>query len=900
MQQEIFSPSERRLGGQLLRDKKVRILQFVEGTYQFEVKDIGKKAVFFPFIHIDDEGKIIDCFCTCPIVEKKPYCPHLAAAYLRIFQHSSEAFHVRFEKSLWNRLCFLTGSRHHFAPEDMHALAGGGWQTISQTGKILFSVAPRNPEGKKLLKEMVQKGPETEQTSIKFSNLSPEDLALWRQGRPSQFVLYRLSFWSDLASWLFMMQEEGVRYRLHFIDQKNDLPKGIRVVFPSVEVTFFLSPSNWPQVVPALRTVESPLKITDSQYPPIVAIRYDEVNECLIIQHKDEPSLRKTPAKKRRASREVPKEKKKPQPIIEIEDWFFLPGTGFFPLVHDSALGLSVIEREDIADFIDNHRDLVAQVFKTPIDFRLHPLHYHLSFIGKGPSAGLKITAYLFEPGDLELEGIVRFRTWLYIPGKGFLRTQNLLFQQVTTLIPLSSLTSFVERHRLWLNNYEGFQVHLATVESAMHLSLDEHESLHFEMRVEEGHEAEGFIDIGDWIYVPTRGFYPKAKNQGYLRPGLVVPASKIAQFIKKNREELESIKGFFSTQNPLAEAGLVIFFDAKERIVIKPLYQLAPSYGRAQVHLLGEVTYVEGEGFFELPLPLIIPPEYRKKQTISSKQQEKFITQELELLRSYCIEIDDRLVPPERLRLCMQDIQLSSRHGVWKVQLVYTSELGEVSLREVLEAYRAKRPYLCTAAGLLHLQKLQFAWLEELDAKIETVEDQFILSSLDCMKLLAFEKVVDASGTPLTVEAWFAQTDALMGSKPLSLTGLKSSLRPYQQFGVQWLWQLYLRGLSGLLCDEMGLGKTHQAMALIAALHNQTKNLRAHPILVVCPTSVIFHWEEILKRFLPGVRVGVYYGVGRSLTALRKEADVILTSYGILRSEKKTAARCCLFFGCI
>ena len=123
----------------------------------------------------------------------------------------------------------------------------------------------------------------------------------------------------------------------------------------------------------------------------------------------------------------------------------------------------------------------------------------------------------------------------------------------------------------------------------------------------------------------------------------------------------------------------------------------------------------------------------------------------------------------------------------------------------------------------------------------------------------------------------------------PIDLTGLKSDLRGYQEVGVKWLWFLYNHGLSGLLCDEMGLGKTHQAMGLIAAAKNRQ---RGKKYLVVCPTSVVYHWEELLKRFLPDVNVFVFYGVSRRLEAFKEEDEVLLTSYGTLRSEKKALSK--------
>ncbi len=42
------------------------------------------------------------------------------------------------------------------------------------------------------------------------------------------------------------------------------------------------------------------------------------------------------------------------------------------------------------------------------------------------------------------------------------------------------------------------------------------------------------------------------------------------------------------------------------------------------------------------------------------------------------------------------------------------------------------------------------------------------------------------------------------------STTGLAIDevLRPYQKEGIEWICNLYLNGLNGIIADEMGLGK--------------------------------------------------------------------------------------------
>jgi SNF2 family DNA or RNA helicase len=72
-----------------------------------------------------------------------------------------------------------------------------------------------------------------------------------------------------------------------------------------------------------------------------------------------------------------------------------------------------------------------------------------------------------------------------------------------------------------------------------------------------------------------------------------------------------------------------------------------------------------------------------------------------------------------------------------------------------------------------------------------------------------------------------------------------------------------------------MGLGKTIQTLC---ALESRS--------LVVVPTSLIYTWGEEIERFRPGLRVSVYHGTRR---ALDPEADVVLTSYAILRLDTDT-----------
>ena len=114
---------------------------------------------------------------------------------------------------------------------------------------------------------------------------------------------------------------------------------------------------------------------------------------------------------------------------------------------------------------------------------------------------------------------------------------------------------------------------------------------------------------------------------------------------------------------------------------------------------------------------------------------------------------------------------------------------------------------------------------------------------------------------------------------------GFTATLRPYQQFGLNWLQHLREHGLGGFLADEMGLGKTAQTIAHISAEFSAGRLDR--PVLVVMPTSLVANWQAELARFAPHLEVAVLHGQGRE--ARRAKLDgvaVVLTTYAVLARD--------------
>jgi superfamily II DNA or RNA helicase len=116
-------------------------------------------------------------------------------------------------------------------------------------------------------------------------------------------------------------------------------------------------------------------------------------------------------------------------------------------------------------------------------------------------------------------------------------------------------------------------------------------------------------------------------------------------------------------------------------------------------------------------------------------------------------------------------------------------------------------------------------------------------------------------------------------------LGDLETVLRPYQKHGVAWLQFLRVNGFGGILADEMGLGKTLQSLALLRFVRQQAPD--AAPMLIVCPTSLVFNWVAEAKKFTPTLRVLALQGPERH--ALFPEipgSDLVITSYALLRRD--------------
>ena len=155
-------------------------------------------------------------------------------------------------------------------------------------------------------------------------------------------------------------------------------------------------------------------------------------------------------------------------------------------------------------------------------------------------------------------------------------------------------------------------------------------------------------------------------------------------------------------------------------------------------------------------------------------------------------------------------------------------------------------------------------------------------------MLQVALAEDFDDTPTFLSDEAR-ALLHSLADAPPVALPlGLQATLRPYQERGYAWLHRNMLLGFGSILADDMGLGKTLQTIALLLKLKEEGR-LKEQHCLVVVPTSLLTNWSEEIARFAPSLTTAIYHGTNRS--PLQLQADVVLTTYGMVRSDGKSLA---------
>jgi SNF2 family DNA or RNA helicase len=377
----------------------------------------------------------------------------------------------------------------------------------------------------------------------------------------------------------------------------------------------------------------------------------------------------------------------------------------------------------------------------------------------------------------------------------------------------------------------------------------------------------------------------------------------------KRVKRLLQVCAGMLSNHHGLAIHPIPLdsIFDVKLTarldVEIRPLLRLIQKNGEAKfferedlkrfqygdLHYIKELNLLAEDRYPEPPPKSFGEPV---KTVIKKSQVPAFLDKHAAEMESDTFQVADSirrlkiLKKFDRLEITPRNLE---RDWLW-LSVNYGAGNQSIALADILNARRAKQRYLATDEGWVDCNSRQFDILDLLlknETDREPAEDgQTIrLRRSDVLRLAA------AEGQHLQIDGDSRRTAELKNFLDLKsaapLPDVKERLTPlrtYQVRGAEWLWFLFENGFGGLLCDDMGLGKTHQVMALMTALWSGRE--KTGPFLVVCPTTVISHWQKKIIEHAPALKPGVYHGGERNLDGLLKECNTVLTSYGILMRD--------------
>ncbi|MCY4380259.1 MAG: DEAD/DEAH box helicase [Proteobacteria bacterium] len=308
---------------------------------------------------------------------------------------------------------------------------------------------------------------------------------------------------------------------------------------------------------------------------------------------------------------------------------------------------------------------------------------------------------------------------------------------------------------------------------------------------------------------------------------------------------------------------------------------------------------FIQGFGFMNLELDSPKSVWHKSPHTLiyRGKEIDKLIATEFQALRSLPTLIDktwlkDSICEVEISRIELYDFD--DPQFILDPKYEVNGELFSVS-KIIRLAKDRNRQFVSVDQKWIKVPDV----LIDLDFQLDPMQDAM---RLDTISLLRWRSLFDRLD-----DLWCGREDLLLDLKKhmtfhdttnddLDFNHTNLVLRDYQIEGARWLWWLYKNRLHGLFADDMGLGKTHQTMALLSlifkqkscgqplsnvpehkALHTPHSSLR---FLVICPTTVVGHWQEKMTDFTPVLKPLRYHGLARELV---DGYITLITSYGVL-----------------
>lgn len=259
----------------------------------------------------------------------------------------------------------------------------------------------------------------------------------------------------------------------------------------------------------------------------------------------------------------------------------------------------------------------------------------------------------------------------------------------------------------------------------------------------------------------------------------------------------------------------------------------------------------------------------------------ERFITRELSGLLSDYTLLGTEKLKAYKVKYVAPRMALRLKHGIDFLEGQATVDLdGDAySVNDLLKQYK-KDTYVKLSDGSRAV--INPDYMEKLMRIFKSDQAGIKVSFFD---LPIVEEII---GEKIAQSAFKKSRDIFLGFNKLKRSrkkppALNATLRPYQKQGFRWISYLHTHGLGGCLADDMGLGKTVQTIAMLASIYPG----EAKPSLIIMPKTLLFNWQQEVKKFAPKITVGTYYGTGREMAAAL-DHHIVLTTYAMVRNDIK------------
>ncbi len=248
--------------------------------------------------------------------------------------------------------------------------------------------------------------------------------------------------------------------------------------------------------------------------------------------------------------------------------------------------------------------------------------------------------------------------------------------------------------------------------------------------------------------------------------------------------------------------------------------------------------------------------------------------------------------------------VRVNSEFNMLELDLSF-DEVPKEELRELLHSYQIKKKYYRLKNGsFINLEDKTIHEVahilnslnvkEKLKADASDEEGEFSEERhtllLDKQQALYLDKAFSSHEFVFERDRDFmALTDKILNPSRTEHElpkGILADLRPYQLTGYKWLKTLAENDLGGILADDMGLGKTLQSIVYIAS---EVQNNKGSHHLIVCPTSLIYNWQDEIENFAPFIKALVITGTPgerQEAIARYRDYDVLITSYPLIRRD--------------